>query len=112
MLEPISTGGRGISPATSAGASPWAARNAAVFLFDEPLSNLDAKLRVAMRAEIRNCNRRLRLTTTADRNVVMNDGWCYIFAEIRQTRRLLASKSLARATSAWRFQCVGLSFQF
>ena len=31
-------------------------RQPKVFLFDEPLSNLDAKLRIAMRVEIRNCS--------------------------------------------------------
>jgi multiple sugar transport system ATP-binding protein len=57
-----------------------------VFLFDEPLSNLDAKLRVAMRAEIRELHQRLGTTsvyvthdqieamTMADRIVVMHDG--------------------------------------
>ena len=35
-------------------------RNPQVFLFDEPLSNLDAKLRVAMRAEIKELHQRLR----------------------------------------------------
>jgi multiple sugar transport system ATP-binding protein len=61
-------------------------RNPKVFLFDEPLSNLDAKLRVAMRAEIKSLHRRLTTTTVyvthdqveamtmADRIVVMNDG--------------------------------------
>ncbi|GLQ57059.1 sn-glycerol-3-phosphate ABC transporter ATP-binding protein UgpC [Devosia nitrariae] len=61
-------------------------RNPAAFLFDEPLSNLDAKLRVAMRVEIRRLQRRLRTTsiyvthdqleamTLADRLVVMNGG--------------------------------------
>lgn len=61
-------------------------RNPAAFLFDEPLSNLDAKLRVQMRAEIRKLQRRLRTTsiyvthdqleamTLADRLVVMNGG--------------------------------------
>src|SRR4029077_18312054 len=56
------------------------------FLFDEPLSNLDAKLRVAMRAEIRGLHPRLKTTTVyvthdqieamtmADRIVVMHDG--------------------------------------
>ncbi len=38
-------------------------RKPAVFLFDEPLSNLDAKLRVQMRAEISTLQRRLRTTT-------------------------------------------------
>jgi len=61
-------------------------REPAVFLFDEPLSNLDAKLRVAMRAEIRRLHRRLGATsvfvthdqveamTLADRLIVMNGG--------------------------------------
>jgi multiple sugar transport system ATP-binding protein len=61
-------------------------RNPKVFLFDEPLSNLDAKLRVAMRAEIKALHQRLRTTTIyvthdqveamtmADTIVVMNDG--------------------------------------
>ncbi len=38
-------------------------RNPQVFLFDEPLSNLDAKLRVAMRAEIKELHQRLATTT-------------------------------------------------
>src|SRR5690606_21864118 len=61
-------------------------RDPSVFLFDEPLSNLDAKLRVAMRAEIKALHQRLRTTTIyvthdqieamtmADRIVVMRDG--------------------------------------
>ena len=61
-------------------------RNPQVFLFDEPLSNLDAKLRVAMRGEIKSLHRRLTTTTVyvthdqveamtmADRIVVMNEG--------------------------------------
>ncbi|WP_048648901.1 sn-glycerol-3-phosphate ABC transporter ATP-binding protein UgpC [Nitratireductor soli] len=61
-------------------------RNPAAFLFDEPLSNLDAKLRVQMRVEIRRLQRRLKTTslyvthdqleamTLADRLVVMNAG--------------------------------------
>jgi multiple sugar transport system ATP-binding protein len=61
-------------------------REPAVFLFDEPLSNLDAKLRVQMRTEIKERHQRLRITTIyvthdqteamtlADRIVVMNDG--------------------------------------
>src|ERR1700716_3500928 len=56
------------------------------FLFDEPLSNLDAKLRVAMRTEIKELHQRLKTTTVyvthdqieamtlADRIVVMHDG--------------------------------------
>lgn len=61
-------------------------RNPQVFLFDEPLSNLDAKLRVVMRGEIKGLHRRLKTTTIyvthdqveamtmADRIVVMNAG--------------------------------------
>ncbi|MDB5512287.1 MAG: transporter ATP-binding protein [Enterovirga sp.] len=61
-------------------------RDPQVFLFDEPLSNLDAKLRVTMRAEIKELHQRLRTTTVyvthdqieamtmADRIVVMQDG--------------------------------------
>ncbi len=61
-------------------------RDPEVFLFDEPLSNLDAKLRIEMRTEIKLLHRRLKTTivyvthdqveamTMADRVVVMRDG--------------------------------------
>jgi len=61
-------------------------RDPAVFLFDEPLSNLDAKLRVQMRVEIKELHQRLRTTTVyvthdqieamtmADRIVILRDG--------------------------------------
>src|SRR3979490_1285320 len=61
-------------------------RNPRVFLFDEPLSNLDAKLRVQMRTEIKRVHQKVRTTTVyvthdqieamtlADRVVVMNKG--------------------------------------
>ena len=61
-------------------------REPAAFLFDEPLSNLDAKLRVAMRLEIKQLQKRLATTsiyvthdqleamTLADRLVVLNGG--------------------------------------
>jgi multiple sugar transport system ATP-binding protein len=61
-------------------------RDPQVFLFDEPLSNLDAKLRVVMRTEIKALHQRLQTTsvyvthdqieamTMADRIVVMNGG--------------------------------------
>jgi multiple sugar transport system ATP-binding protein len=61
-------------------------RKPKVFLFDEPLSNLDAKLRVKMRAEIKELHQRLRTTmiyvthdqveamTMADKIVVLRDG--------------------------------------
>src|SRR5947209_6588490 len=61
-------------------------RDPQVFLFDEPLSNLDAKLRVAMRTELKELHLRLKTTsiyvthdqieamTMADQIVVMRDG--------------------------------------
>ncbi|TWF58649.1 ABC transporter ATP-binding protein [Neorhizobium alkalisoli] len=61
-------------------------RDPEVFLFDEPLSNLDAKLRVQMRSEIKGLHQRLKTTTVyvthdqieamtmADKIVVMRDG--------------------------------------
>jgi len=61
-------------------------RDPSVFLFDEPLSNLDAKLRVQMRTEIRDLHQRIGATsvyvthdqieamTMADRIVIMNNG--------------------------------------
>ena len=52
-------------------------RDPQVFLFDEPLSNLDAKLRVAMRTEIKELHQRLKTTSiyvTHDQIVVMRDG--------------------------------------
>ena len=57
---------RARSRAASASASRWAARSCAqpqAFLMDEPLSNLDAKLRVQMRAEIARLQRDLGVTT-------------------------------------------------
>jgi multiple sugar transport system ATP-binding protein len=62
-------------------------RHPRVFLFDEPLSNLDAKLRVQMRVELKKLHERLGTTaiyvthdqveamTLGDRVVVMRDGW-------------------------------------
>src|SRR3989442_3301809 len=62
-------------------------RHPQVFLFDEPLSNLDAKLRVQMRVELKRLHERLETTaiyvthdqveaiTLGDRGVVMKGGW-------------------------------------
>ena len=62
-------------------------RDPAVFLFDEPLSNLDAKLRVQMRTEIKELHERLKTTTVyvthdqieamtmADEIVILRDGY-------------------------------------
>ena len=98
---------RGAAPPTSSGSSPYLdryprqlsggqrqrvamgraiVRDPQVFLFDEPLSNLDAKLRVQMRTEIKELHQRLKTTsiyvthdqieamTMADKIVVMRDG--------------------------------------
>ena len=84
-----STASPGSSPAASGSASRWAGRSCASrrrFLMDEPLSNLDAKLRVSMRAELERLHERLRTTTVyvthdqveamtlGDRVAVMKDG--------------------------------------
>ncbi len=62
-------------------------KNPKVFLFDEPLSNLDAKLRIQMRVELEGLHRQLAATmiyvthdqveamTMADKIVVLNNGW-------------------------------------
>ena len=62
-------------------------RAPSVFLFDEPSSNLDAKLRMQMRIEIRELQRKLGITslfvthdqveamTMTDRMIVMNEGY-------------------------------------
>ena len=85
----------------------------AAFLFDEPLSNLDAKLRAQMRVEIRRLQRRLKTTslyvthdqleamTLADRLVVMNAGVIQqVGTPLESTRRRRAS--LLRPSSARR----------
>ena len=78
-------------------------RNPKVFLFDEPLSNLDAKLRGQMRVEIKNLQRALGVTsvyvthdqleamTLADLLVVMNAG---LVEQIRQPARHLREAGL------------------
>jgi multiple sugar transport system ATP-binding protein len=67
------------------------ARDPAIFLFDEPLSNLDAKLRVEMRTEIKLLHQRIKTTvvyvthdqieamTLADRIAIMKDGVIHQF---------------------------------
>ena len=88
-LTPCSSAIRGSFRAASGSGSRWGARSCAirpVFLFDEPLSNLDAKLRVQMRAEIKALQHRLASTTIyvthdqieamtmADKIVVLHEG--------------------------------------
>ena len=82
-------GGRRSCPADSSSGSRWRARSCSqpsVLLFDEPLSNLDAKLRADMRIELRELQHRLGITSVyvthdleealamSDRIVVMRDG--------------------------------------
>ncbi len=82
-------------------------RDPQAFLFDEPLSNLDAKLRMSARAEIRRMQQRLGVTTVyvthdqveamtlADRMVVMHDG-C-----IQQVGRPLDIYARPASSSFW-----------
>lgn len=88
-------------------------RDPAVFLFDEPLSNLDAKLRVQMRLELQHLHRRLKTTslyvthdqveamTLAQRVMVMNKG---VAEQIGTPQRCMRSPPAAlwRALSAAR----------
>ena len=82
-------------------------RQPAVFLFDEPLSNLDAKLRVQMRAEITGLQRRLGTTTvyvTHDQVEAMTMGHRIALLDrascSRWARRWSCTSS--RPTSSWR----------
>ncbi len=82
-------------------------REPQAFLFDEPLSNLDAKLRVQMRAEIRRLHNRLKATsifvthdqveamTLADMVVVMNGGRIEQTGKPTQVYRLPATRFVA-----------------
>ena len=79
-------------------------RDPQVFLFDEPLSNLDAKLRVQMRTEIKELHQRLKTTTVyvthdqieamtmADKIVVVFRRWCSSLISARICTRNLASR--------------------
>ncbi|HBH29986.1 MAG: sn-glycerol-3-phosphate ABC transporter ATP-binding protein UgpC [Desulfofustis sp. PB-SRB1] len=83
------------------------ARNPKVFLFDEPLSNLDAKLRVEMRTEIKLLHQRIKTTivyvthdqieamTLADRIAIMKDGELQQFDTPREVYRNPANQFVA-----------------
>ena len=83
-------------------------REPRVFLMDEPLSNLDAKLRVQMRAELKKLHRRLGITTIyvthdqveamtlGERIAVMNAGVAAADSACRRT------STTGRRTSSWR----------
>ena len=89
-------------------------REPAAFLFDEPLSNLDAKLRVQMRLEIQKLHRELRTTsifvthdqveamTLADRMIVMNAGVVEQVGPPDRRVRRSRQRSSWRASSARR----------
>src|SRR3954447_16504798 len=78
-----------------------------VFLFDEPLSNLDAKLRVQMRVELKKLHERLAVTsiyvthdqveamTLGDRVVVRKDGWVQEVGEPLELYNQLANRFVA-----------------
>jgi multiple sugar transport system ATP-binding protein len=82
-------------------------RDPQVFLFDEPLSNLDAKLRVQMRVELKKLHERLGTTavyvthdqveamTLGDRVVVMRDGWVQQVGEPLELYNAPANKFVA-----------------
>ena len=82
-------------------------RDPQVFLFDEPLSNLDAKLRVQMRVELKKLHLRLGTTaiyvthdqveamTLGDRVVVMKDGWVQQVGEPLELYNRPANKFVA-----------------
>src|SRR5512144_145188 len=82
-------------------------RHPQVFLFDEPLSNLDAKLRVQMRVELKRLHDRLETTaiyvthdqveamTLGDRVVVMKDGWVQQVGEPLELYNQPANKFVA-----------------
>jgi multiple sugar transport system ATP-binding protein len=82
-------------------------RHPQVFLFDEPLSNLDAKLRVQMRVELKKLHERLGTTaiyvthdqveamTLGDRVVVMKDGWVQQVGEPLELYNKPANKFVA-----------------
>jgi len=83
------------------------ARNPSIFLFDEPLSNLDAKLRVEMRTEIKLLHQRLGVTTVyvthdqieamtlADRIAIMKDGTIQQFDTPRSVYKNPANQFVA-----------------
>ncbi len=82
-------------------------RDPKVFLFDEPLSNLDAQLRVQMRVELKRLHERLETTaiyvthdqveamTLGDRVVVMKDGWVQQVGEPLELYNQPANKFVA-----------------
>ena len=89
-------------------------RNPDVFLFDEPLSNLDAKLRAQMRIEIKKLHQRVKTTviyvthdqveamTLADRIVIMRDGYIEQVGTPDEVFEQPASISSSPASSARR----------
>src|SRR6516225_8710760 len=82
-------------------------RHPKVFLFDEPLSNLDAKLRVQMRTEIKRVHQKVKTTavyvthdqveamTLGDRVVVMKEGWVQQVGEPLELYNRPANKFVA-----------------
>ena len=89
-------------------------RNPKVFLFDEPLSNLDAKLRVQMRTEIKKVHQTVRTTTVyvthdqieamtlADRVVVMNHG---VIEQVGTPQRTVSSSGHSLRCRIYRVSC-------
>src|SRR5256714_1604334 len=96
-------------------------RHPQVFLFDEPLSNLDAKLRVQMRVELKRLHDRLETTavyvthdqveamTLGDRVVVMKDGWIQQAGEPLDPYSRPANKFVAGVISSPPVQLIHVS---
>ncbi len=98
-------------------------RNPQVFLFDEPLSNLDAKLRVQMRVELKKLHERLGTTavyvthdqveamTLGDRVVVMKDGWVQQVGDPLELYNAPANKFVAGFIGSPGMNFAAVSFQ-
>src|SRR3546814_11880300 len=91
-------------------------RNPKVYLLDEPLSNLDAKLRVQMRTEIKRVHQKVPVTTVyvthdqieamtlADRVVVMNNGHIEQVGtpnDLRSEERRVGKECVSTCRSRW-----------
>jgi multiple sugar transport system ATP-binding protein len=98
-------------PAAARGHGPALARRPKIYLFDEPLSNLDAKLRVEMRTEMKLMHQRLKTTTVyvthdqieamtlGDKVAVMKDGIIQQFGTPKRS-------TTTRPTCSWRASSV------
>src|SRR6266581_3615168 len=99
-------------------------RHPQVFLFDEPLSNLDAKLRVQMRVELKRLHDRLETTaiyvthdqveamTLGDRVVVMKDGWVQQVGEPLELYERPANRFVAGFIGSPAMNFIGITLEW